>query len=396
MNHHKLQELLDKELNDSKNTELGKLVKLLIKKSIEQETLPVGQSLAATFDLLVGLFYYQKVPSKGWLLCSNGEPLHFFPFVNACPRCAIEGKFEYHKAGKSQSGNIGAATIKALILFIQEWFNAKNNGLTAFKGEEPVDLCVYDKNMNTVFLAEVKSAPLLTLPLVIKPHKNAYDVELHENQTIGGMIGSTMGLLLPTYFKGNWRTKVFYFSSKFDDSDAYFIEALTDLINDNEFFSAYLGTWDSAFQSYSQKEKNEGIFWLTNGCGAPYPSPDSWPLRSGTSKETISDSKTSVGLDRTDDIKKGVYQLLKLRLTPINDELNVKVGIISNTHAARHHEEYIEPIKDVMWLKTDLEDVKIAGNLPNSTPVHNLFDGIITFTKSFTKDSWLQQNFDFR
>lgn len=395
MNHHKLQELLNKELREEKDTELGSFVQLLVQKSLNQKELPVGLSLAATFDLLVGLFYYQKVPSKGWLFCPNGEQLYFFPFVNACPRCAVQGRFEYHKAGKSQSANIGSATIKALILFIQEWFNTTNNKLIVLKGEEPVDLCIYDRATETIFLAEVKSAPLLTLPLVIKPHKDTEEIDFHESQTIGGMIGSTMGVMLPTYVDGNWLSKKYYFNSKFDGTDRYFIDAMTILVNDNDFFRSYLETWNKGFLAYSQKAKSEGIFWLTNGCGSPYPSPDSWPLRSGSGKETISDGKTSVGLDRTDDIKKGVYQLLKLRLTPINDSFNVKIGIFSNTHAARHHEEYIEPIKDIMWLKSELEGVKTSGELPDSTPVYNLFDGIITFTKSFTKDQWLKQNFNF-
>lgn len=53
-------------------------------------------------------------------------------------------------------------------------------------------------------------------------------------------------------------------------------------------------------------------YWFTNSCGQPIPRPDTWPHRAGTGYESVSDSKTSVGIDRTDDIKKGTYQILKL------------------------------------------------------------------------------------
>lgn len=396
MNKNRLKELLDKEINDQKDTILGDFVRLLIRKSVSQKTIGRGMALAATFDLLVGVFYYQKVPRKSWLLCPNGEEHYFFPYVNVCPRCALQKDFVFHKAGKGQSGNIGAATIKALVLFVQEWFALTENKLVVFKGEEPIDLCVYDAGTETVFLAEVKSAPLLTLPLTIQADSKGMETETeHEDSVIAALLGTRMGVMLPVFDGGGWTGEMHYFNRRYDGNDAYFVEMMTELINNNVFFGKYLLTWTKAFDAYTRKDRSEAIFWLTNGCGTPSPVPNSWPSTSSGGRESISDSKTSVGLDRTDDIKKGVYQLLKLRMTPINADFNVKVGIFSNTHAARHHEEYIEPISDILWLKSDQENVTVSGDLPRGTPVHNLYDGIITFTKNFTQDSWLKQNFDF-
>jgi len=209
MNKHKLQELLDKELNESKDTILGSFVSQLIQRCREQEAVPTGIALAASFDLLVGVFYYQKVPNRGWLLCSHGPEQYYFPFVNVCPRCAIETQPFYHKAGKGQSGIIGTATVKALILFIQEWFSQTTNTLRVVKGEEPVDLCIFDEENNTLLLAEVKSSPLLILPLVIVPERTDAEEATHESLTMSTFAGAAMGLMMPTPDGTDWKGYVF-------------------------------------------------------------------------------------------------------------------------------------------------------------------------------------------
>lgn len=208
-----------------------------------------------------------------------------------------------------------------------------------------------------------------------------------------------MGILLPVPGADGWEAEMVYFARPFDGTASYFIEMLTLLVADEMFFTKFVTTWVRAFNAYGTKDKFDNIFWLTGGCGAPTPTPNGWPTTGTGSKkkvESISDGKTSVGMDRTDDIKKGVYQLLKLRMIDaVAEGMNVKVGILSNAHAARHHDDYVLPIQDVMWLKTEQTDVKTTDNLPVGTPLFNLYDGIITFTKSFTRDGWLQKIFDF-
>lgn len=47
-------------------------------------------------------------------------------------------------------------------------------------------------------------------------------------------------------------------------------------------------------------------------------------------------------MDRTDDIKKGIYQVIKMG-TLFKDQPNIKTAIISNLPAYRHREEYVQP-----------------------------------------------------
>lgn len=38
---------------------------------------------------------------------------------------------------------------------------------------------------------------------------------------------------------------------------------------------------------------------------------------------------------------------------------------------------------------------KLAKDLPSNTPLYNLFDGIISFTRSDIRDEWIRKLFDF-
>ncbi len=108
----------------------------------------------------------------------------------------------------------------------------------------------------------------------------------------------------------------------------------------------------------------------------------------------ISDEKTSVGMDRTDDIKKGIYQVLKLGAEGKLEEIEwkCKVGILSNIHPARHFNAYLKPIKDLIWTITNNKNIEFAKDLDPNLPMYNLFDGIITFTDNYIRDKWIMDN----
>ena len=180
---------------------------------------------------------------------------------------------------------------------------------------------------------------------------------------------------------------------------------------DQTFFEEYFDFWLEAFDAYkvnhlsnrhsSNQRSESNVFWLTNACGQPYPRPSHWPHRSGTGYESVSDGKTSVGMDRTDDIKKGIYQVLKIATEskPNESEFKVKTALISNIHAVRHYDEYLSSLEDVMWLvdkRTDKsKEVRKIGDLPDEFAVYNLFDGIISFTESHMRDDWIKSKFSF-
>ncbi len=102
-------------------------------------------------------------------------------------------------------------------------------------------------------------------------------------------------------------------------------------------------------------------------------------------------------MDRTDDIKKGIYQVLKLgtESKPAKSQFKVKTALISNIHAVRHYSEYLTSLQDVVWTLDISGNAKKASDLPADTELYNLFDGIISLTQSHLRDEWIRKYFDF-
>lgn len=102
-------------------------------------------------------------------------------------------------------------------------------------------------------------------------------------------------------------------------------------------------------------------------------------------------------MDRTDDIKKSVYQVLKIggegHDTVQSTALTLKVGIMSNIHAVKHFAGYLEPVADIVWTKDVSGQVKHAGDLPADKVMYNVFDGIVTLTSVLSRDPWIAETF---
>lgn len=100
-------------------------------------------------------------------------------------------------------------------------------------------------------------------------------------------------------------------------------------------------------------------------------------------------------MDRTDDIKKGIYQVLKLGAEgkQIDTDWDYKVGIISNIHPARHFDDYLKPLKDIIWTEDKSGLAKYVGDLPDDQKVFSLFDGIVALTQTYSRDEWISKLF---
>lgn len=172
---------------------------------------------------------------------------------------------------------------------------------------------------------------------------------------------------------------------------------------DNQLFKRYFQFWVVAYSAYNKTARGKGtllepVYWLTNACGQPFPRPLNWPIRkSEKGYESVSDGKSSVGMDRTDDIKKGIYQVLKIAASakPKPSKLTVKTALLSNIHAVRHYDEYLLELQDIVWTLDETGKAKKAADLPPEKEIYNLFDGIITFTNSYVRDEWISRNLQF-
>lgn len=361
-------------------------------------TIPLGILLAAGFDLIISADYYSTVAHRGWFYCPDPTPNLYFHFTNCCPRHALENIFHFNRSSKPSSGNIGKSTSRILRNFISNIFQRNGLNEVVLKGVEPIDVVILNENTKHVFFGEIKASPLLTLPLVM-PSDPIFDN--HSNQlTLNSVFGVNIKIFLPIEINEKWHEKVYDFGVKESADDNYWgFRSMLRLIDDNEFFIQYCNFWNTALKFYHPRY-TQSLFWLTNACGAPSPMPAGWSRGKGgegSSYESISDSKTSVGMDRTDDIKKGIYQVLKIGSEgkPINSEWFLKVGILSNIHAARHFNDYLGSLKNMIWTYDYTGAATKAGDLSPDHSLYNLFDGIIALTESYYRDDWLKQIFSF-
>jgi hypothetical protein len=126
------------------------------------------------------------------------------------------------------------------------------------------------------------------------------------------------------------------------------VDHITSPDRENEV-EEYVAVWARVREAYKAKNREDPLYYVANASGHPpkvAKDEFDWPKN-----ESISDSKTSAGLDRTDDIKKGVYQTFKLGIESslqFPDE-DIKTAIISNLPAYRHGEGYVDPFTDVYW-----------------------------------------------
>lgn len=384
----------------------SQLVDLLIDQCYKQADIQkndVGVFLASAFDLLISAEYYGSISHTGWLYCPDKEPRLFFHFTNCCPRHVLSEQFFFHPSNKPTSGKIGTATSRLLLLFIKGIFKRKNLKEEILKGTEPVDAIIVNRESKKILFAEIKASPLLTLSISSKTQKITDEVEgeiVHSEHTTtinSNLYQTPIDLLIPKFENGKWIATYFPIGQRKDEKDFFWaFRGIISLIKGNdEFFRIYSAYWNASLKSYHPK-LNKDIFWLTNACGTPSPIPTGWQKRRvGSGYESVSDSKTSVGMDRTDDIKKGIYQVLKLGSEgkPTSKNWDYKVGIVSNIHPARHFDDYLQSLKDIVWTNDESGRAKQVKDLPSDQKIFNLFDGIIALTKTYSRDEWIDKIF---
>lgn len=379
-----------------------KLLNVINKQNLAKEDRQLA--LGAAFDLLVSAEYYGLVAHIGWLYCASPDPVLLYPYTNTCPRCILNEDFVFHKANKPKSGAIGSTTSRLLGRFIEILLNQKGLSIKILRGREPVDVIFIDPTTSptTLFFAEIKASPLITLPLVIKTQLMTTETDtivtlLHRETDSPTLFDSELFMSIPRISNNDqWQPVLYPFGTKQDAQDTrWAYQGLANLLNDDSFFVNYLSFWTAAFNTYQHRNTESPVYWLTNGCGQPVPRPDNWPRRSGAGYESISDAKTSVGMDRTDDIKKATYQVLKLGAEgKPGEQYNYKVGIISNIHAVRHFDEYLNALKDIVWTREATGEITQVSNLAPETKLFNLFDGIVTLTSTLARDPWVKKVFN--
>ncbi|MDC1142325.1 hypothetical protein OAU50_04485 [Planctomycetota bacterium] len=347
------------------------------------------------FDILVSLAYADATSNLTGKVCyCKHAPANFNAhagFINMCSPCFTAGKrtWQFQKAAKPKSGVIGRVTSELILTFFDVFADSVES-VRSIGGTDVADFAL--KMTNGEFIVgEIKSAPLLTFPILFEAIENANGLEAH------GSVEATNSQFneMPTalYLHNNQYVDLGEYNSKgwpfkgFESQFGNFVSS--------GLFSEVHENWLSARDAYSQRNREDSWYYLANAAGSPprsESSRDGWPK-----KESISDSKTSVGIDRTDDIKKGIYQVLKLG-TQIrrSGDVQILTALLSNLPALRHHGDYLAPVSDIIWAyDSDLDsedgvDVSYEKATPDSTvkksKTRRLFDYLLTLDDPILRD----------
>lgn len=357
--------------------------------------------LAALFDLAVTACYMEKIADNNWIYCRHPGGASFnHPFVNACPTCILNDEFIYSKAHKPRSASIGKYSSDILAAFLdltikeahprQNIRILRNNGL--------VD--AYLEGDKSLVLFEIKSAPLIPFPVTANttPPSEAHE-DLNTHWELANHSEAAVRQDIETFLIIDKTLRIPTGKPRDYEAGAHY-DAIANWLETGSNRSNYINSWKRTYDGYHDSSLRNATYWLTNGCGRPDPRPVEWP-RTGSNGgySSISDGKSSVGMDRTDDLKKGLYQVLKIsnhykeHFPSGNKE--VFVALASNIHAVKHGAEYVDKLANIVWTTDEADDSYVAKNSDGSFNVkagklYNLFDAIITFTDSHFRSDYLE------
>lgn len=308
---------------------------------------------AFCFDLIMSATYIDATSGLENHIesCDHAPPNYnaHLGFINLCSPCYINThKWKYQKAAKPQSGVLGKLSSEVILRFIQKLYPELQE-VIAVGGTETIDAILKHRS-GLIILAEVKAAPLLTYPFLFKVEPNCTQGK-HQKLTITNsqLRECDSAIYLPNnqYINlGKVGNHLWPFQS--------LVNFLIDPTN-NSLVKENINIWLEAKNSYTTSDRQNRMYYLTNASGKPPKvaiERDMWPK-----SESISDSKTSVGMDRTDDIKKGIYQSLKIG-TYLKSHPEYKTAIISNLPAYRHGHKYVTPFINMYWgLEEDIKEI---------------------------------------
>ncbi|MGQ4808455.1 hypothetical protein NKDENANG_01838 [Candidatus Entotheonellaceae bacterium PAL068K] len=173
------------------------------------------------------------------------------------------------------------------------------------------------------------------------------------------------------------------------DSSRWPYPALIDFVSEPQQIQLLISAWKELYDVYaavrqgrSGRRDVDNRKWLTCGCGGK-----------------VDDSKNAPGIDRTDDIKKGTYQVLKFG-TYYKEKCPrrlLRAALVSNFFPLRDFDRYLSELKDVIWTKekysADLDQAAVPSDVAafDARGIFNLYDALLCLTRSIYRDDHLRE-----
>lgn len=368
-----------------------------------EPTLHIDRSLrinlvcAALFDLVCNIEYiHGRLTNDKWIYCNrqrgpSPEPIAYFSFLKQCPRCCQDRGLDRRLSGaqhKPSSHHIGEITTTATVLFLALLGRASSRPLDVgviAKQSHDVDAMAWRDDLLVLF--EIKASPLVTFPVrahLAKPYTKsaaAGPVEGEQHRLIDVDL-TAQGLSL---YLASTDTDI---PLGISGDHGWPYPDVTPIVATPDGFFQYIRAWLRIFFAYSvPKTKRDGpnvaLGYLANGWG-----------------DEIDSNKTKAGLGRTDDIKKGTYQLLKFGAYYRDGSPNLMIrgALAANLDPLFMYEDYMEKLIDARWAPRDHFrplDGSPAELRIHDKDLHFLYDSVLAFNRPVMNDPALGGSFDF-
>lgn len=348
--------------------------------------------MAALFDLAVNARYARDLVNADWLYCdgsNTGEgPSLFYTFVKTCPRCSVKlGDRPSARSHKPTSAAIGmhSSDVAAVLLqFLAKVLDQEFQVLVAKDRQGDVDFVLHKTDL--IALVEVKASPLVTYPIEIALPEPMLARKIETDDDGGGVVWKQSHTLSDVYTLND---PVSLYIPHHDlrielgipAGKGWPFTALCEYVSKPAGLEAILRAWIDIYAVFSRSpttQASSNIKWLTFGCGGG-----------------VDDSKNRPGLGRTDDLKKGTYQVLKYG-TYYKEKCPrrvVRAVLAGNIDPGRLFPEYLEEMVDIQWTKDRYVkrlDHSMMETIIDSVGLFNIYDALFSFTRSWVRDPDLQ------
>jgi len=368
----------------------------------------LSTTFAALFDLICNAEYlHGRIVNDNWLYCRqdrfdpDSTPYAYYCFLKQCPRCSLDHGLEGGRRGltgarknhKPTSHHIGEITTTAVMMFMDILGRGSGEQLTlATISNQSHDVDSVAFNDDLLVLFEIKASPMVTFPVraelnqPMRRQTDEGDVKEYEQHEIIDLDYPQydLDLYLPHRDMG----------IPLDEpgADSWPYDSIAEWLQDEENFLTFLSAWAEIFNAYSiPKTEREGwqeqLGYLTNGWG-----------------DKIDSNKTKPGLCRTDDIKKGTYQMLKYGAyyRDGSPNLEVRSSLLANMDPVFMRGEYLDKLIDVRWAREQAfteqtnDDGDASGKyVIEDDGLYYLYDSLFAFNRPIINDDLLRDVFSF-
>lgn len=315
----------------------------------------------------------------------------YFSFLKQCPACCQDRGLDRRLAGaqhKPSSHHIGEITTTAIAYFLALMGASNSKPLsvsTITKQSHDVDALAWREDVLCLF--EIKASPLVTYPVRV----NLGHIFSEEGEE--GPVEAAQHRLIDVDFQK--LSLSLFLANRGKDVPLGTPSAvnwpylpLTEYIAKPDGLLDYVEAWAEIFLAYSvPKTRRAGreiaLGYLANGWG-----------------DEIDSNKTKAGLGRTDDIKKGTYQLLKFGAYYRDGcpDIPIRGALVSNLDPLFMYDAYMGKLIDARWAPQDHFRPSLLPGVTEITEsdLFYVYESVIAFNRPVYNDPLSADLFNFQ